>query len=45
MKNVVNKNQDTVFCPVGADNALEHLNWKMKVSGGLVAITFNQTLE
>lgn len=42
---VVNKNQDTVFCSVGADNALEHLNWKMKVAGGLAGITFNQTLE
>ena len=38
---VVNKNQDTAFCAVGADNALEHLNRKMKVSGGLVGITLN----
>ena len=38
---VVNKNQDTAFCLVGADNALEHLNRKMKVSGGLVGITLN----
>ena len=38
---VVNKNQDTTFCAVGPDNALEHLNWKMKVSGGLVGITLN----
>ena len=36
-----NKNQDTAFCAVGADNALEHLNRKMKVSGGLVGITLN----
>lgn len=38
---VVNKNQDTAFCAVGADKALEHLNRKMKVSGGLVGITLN----
>ena len=38
---VVNKNQESAFCAVGADNALEHLNRKMKVSGGLVGITLN----
>lgn len=38
---VVNKNQDIAFCAFGAGNALEHLNGKMKVPGGLVGITLN----
>ena len=29
------------FCAVGADNALEHVNRSMKVSGGLIGITLN----
>ena len=29
------------FCAVGPDNALEHVNRSMKVSGGLVGITLN----
>ena len=29
------------FCALGADNALEHVNRSMKVSGGLVGITLN----
>lgn len=39
---VVNKN-DVSFCGIGGDNALEHLNRSMKVSGGLVGITLNPT--
>ena len=38
---VVNKNPNTPFCALGADNALEHINRSMKVSGGLVGITLN----
>ena len=38
---VVNKNANVSFCAVGADNALEHVNRSMKVSGGLVGITLN----
>ena len=38
---VVNKNLDTAFSTFGADNALERLNKKMKVSGGLAVITLN----
>ena len=30
---VVNKNANTAFCALGADNALEHINRSMKVSG------------
>ena len=40
---VVNKNDSVSFCAVGADNALEHLNRSMKVSGGLVGITQNES--
>jgi len=29
------------FCAVGADNALEHVNRSMKVSGGSIGITLN----
>ena len=39
---VVNKNAQVPFCAVGADNALEHKNRSMKVSGGLVGITLNE---
>lgn len=39
---VVNKNAQVPFCTVGADNALEHTNCSMKVSGGLVGITLNE---
>jgi hypothetical protein len=38
---VVNKNAHAPFCALGADNALEHINCSMKVSGGLVDITLN----
>ena len=38
---VVNKNLHVPFCALGADNALEHINRSMKVSGGLVGITLN----
>ena len=38
---VVNKNPCVLFCSLGADNALEHVNRSMKVSGGLVGITLN----
>ena len=38
---VVNKNAQVPFCAVGADNALEHINRSMKVSGGLIGITVN----
>ena len=37
---VVNKNQ-TPFCAIGIDHALEHINRIMKVIGGLVGITQN----
>lgn len=40
---VVNKNEKVPFCAVGADNALEHINRSMKVSGGLVGITLNES--
>ena len=40
---VVNKNAKVAFCAVGADNALEHVNRSMKVSGGLIGITLNPT--
>ena len=36
---VVNKNPNTPFCALGADNALDHINRSMKVSGGLVGNT------
>ena len=38
---VGNKNSCVPFCAVGPDNALEHVNRSMKVSGGLVGITLN----
>lgn len=38
---VVNKNSEIPFCGLGADNALEHVNRSMKVSGGLVGIILN----
>ena len=40
---VVNKNAMVSFCAVGADNAPEHFNRSMKVSGGLIGITPNPT--
>lgn len=40
---VVNKNSCVPFCTIGADNALEHVNRSMKVTGGLVGITLNPT--
>lgn len=40
---VVNKNEEVPFCAIGADTALEHLNRSMKVSGGLVGITLNES--
>ena len=42
---VVNKNPNTPFCALGADNALEHINRSMKVSGGLVGITLNPSAQ
>ena len=39
---MVNKNARVLFCAVGADTALEHINRSMKVTGGLVGITLNQ---
>ena len=39
---LVNKNTEVPFCAIGADNALEHKNRSMKVSGGLIGITLNQ---
>jgi len=38
---VVNNNAQIPFCGLGPDNALEHVNRYMKVSGGLVGITLN----
>ena len=38
---VVNKNEKVAFCAVGAENALEHVNRSMKVSGGLIGFTLN----
>ena len=38
----MNKNAQVPFCAVGADNALEHINRSMKVSGGLIGITLNE---
>jgi hypothetical protein len=40
---VVNKNSSVPFCALGADHGLEHMNRSMKVNGGLVGITLNQT--
>ena len=42
---VVNKNPNTPFCALGADNALEHINRSMKVSGGLVGTTLNPSAQ
>ena len=42
---VINKNNRFSFCAVGADNALEHLNRSMKVSGELVSITQNERAQ
>ena len=39
----MNKNKEVCFCAVGGDTALEHLNRSMKVSGGLVGITLNES--
>ena len=38
---VVNKNPCVPFCAIGPDNALEHLNQSIKVTGGLVGITLS----
>ena len=38
---VVNKNSSVSFCAVGADNALEHVNCSIKVSGGQIGVTLN----
>lgn len=40
---VVNKNPEVPFCAISADHALEHINCTMKVTGGLVGITLNQS--
>ena len=42
---VVNKNTNIPFCALGADHAREHVNRSMKVHGGLVGITLNQTAQ
>ena len=42
---VINKNNRVSFCAVGADNALEHLDRSMKVSGELVGITQNERAQ
>ena len=42
---IVSKNANTAFCALGADNALEHINRSMKVSGGLVGIILNALRE
>ena len=34
----VHKNE-IFFCAVGVDHALEHINWIIKVTGGIVGIT------
>lgn len=38
---VVNKDSDIPFCAIGADRALEQINYSMKVAGGLVGIILN----
>ena len=38
---VVNKNT-IIFCAIGPDHALEQINIRMKVSGGLVGTTLNE---
>ena len=40
---VVNKNEVVPFCAVGTDTALENVNRSLKVRGGLVGITLNQS--
>ena len=40
---VLNKNAYAPFCAVSPDNALEHVNRSLKVSGGLVGIMLNPT--
>ena len=42
---VVDKNALVPFCGLGADDALEHVNRSMKVSGGLVGITLNPSAQ
>ena len=39
---IVNKNA-IPFCSIGADHALEHINRMMKVSGGIIGITLNES--
>ena len=39
------ENSYVPFCAVGPDNALEHVNHSMKVSGGLVGITLNPNIR
>ena len=38
---VLNKNANAPFCAVSPDNALEHVNRSLKVSGGVVGIMLN----
>ena len=38
---VVNKNPEVLFCVLGADHALEHVNHSMRVSDRLIGITLN----
>ena len=38
---MVNKNEKVAFSAVATDNALEHVNRSMKVSGRLIGITLN----
>ena len=40
---VVDKNPSVPFCAIGADHALEHINYSMNVVGGLTGITLNAT--
>ena len=42
---VVNKDNATSFCALGADHTPEHINRSMKVSGGLVGITLNPNAQ
>ena len=39
------ENSYVPLCAVGPDNALEHVNHSMKVSGGLVGITLNPNIR
>ena len=41
--NWVIKKSRVPFCALGADEALEHGNRRLKVQGGLVGITLNET--